>query len=69
MRASIRQQPIELVGELALGAIAARRKALPDQQRIADHMRRAGHQYEAVSTIEAVVAVLVACGVVRPDVQ
>jgi hypothetical protein len=32
-------------------------------------MRRAGHQYEVVSTIEAVVAVLVAWGVVRSRIH
>lgn len=40
-------------------------KLSPDQKRIADHMRRAGHAYEMADSIERAVAVLVAWGVVR----
>ena len=37
----------------------------PDQQRIADHMKRAGHRFEVVDSVEAAISVLVAWGVVR----
>ena len=36
-----------------------------DQQRIADHMRRAGHRFEVIDSIETAIAVLVAWGAVR----
>jgi hypothetical protein len=32
----------------------------PDQQRIADHMKRAGHRFEVVDSVEAAISVLVA---------
>jgi hypothetical protein len=37
----------------------------PDQQRIANHMRKAGHAFEVVDSTEAAIAVLVSWGVVR----
>jgi hypothetical protein len=33
-----------------------------DQQRIADHMRRAGHRFEVVDSVEAAISVLVVWG-------
>jgi hypothetical protein len=36
----------------------------PDQQRIADHMRRAGHRYEVADSLEAATATLKDWGVV-----
>src|SRR6476646_9263445 len=36
-----------------------------DQQRIAEHLKRAGHRFEVVSTVEAAISVLVVWGVVR----
>jgi hypothetical protein len=40
-------------------------KLSPDQQRIADHMRKAGHRFEVVDSIEAAISTLVVWGVVR----
>ncbi|WP_424620811.1 VRR-NUC domain-containing protein [Bradyrhizobium sp.] len=37
----------------------------PDQQRIADHMKRAGHRFEVVDSVEAAISVLVVWGVAR----
>ena len=37
----------------------------PDQQRIADHKRRAGHAFETVDSVEAAIEVLVCWSVVR----
>ena len=37
----------------------------PDQQRIADHMKRAGHRFEVVYFVEAAISVLVVWGVAR----
>ena len=38
---------------------------LADQQRIADHMKRAGHRFEVVDSVEAAISVPVVRGVVR----
>ena len=40
-------------------------KLSPDQQRIADHMRRAGHRYEVVDSVEAAIAWLKSRGTLR----
>lgn len=37
----------------------------PDQQRIADHLKRAGHAFEMVDSVEAAISLLVVWGVVR----
>jgi hypothetical protein len=37
----------------------------PDQRRIADHIKRAGHRFEVVDSVEAAISVLVVSGVVR----
>jgi hypothetical protein len=36
-----------------------------DQQRIADHMRRAGHRFAVVDSVEAAIETLLSWGVVR----
>jgi VRR-NUC domain len=36
-----------------------------DQQRIAEHLKRAGHGFEVVDSVEAAISVLVVWGVVR----
>jgi hypothetical protein len=40
-------------------------KLSPDQNRIANHLKRAGHQFEMVDSTQAAIAVLVSWGAVR----
>ena len=41
----------------------------PDRQRIADHLRRAGHDFAVVDSVEAAISVLVVWGVVRSGIH
>ena len=40
-------------------------KLTEDQQRIADHLKRAGHRFEVVDSVEAAIEVLASWGAVR----